>query len=433
MSKLENTCIVGLQWGDEGKGKIVDFLAEKYDYVVRYCGGANAGHSVQIDGQKEKFALHLIPCGLLRPGVISVVGNGVVIDPAVILHEVDGLRQRGVEVSPKNLKISYKAHLVMPWHPAEDAAREGNVGGGGQVIGTTRRGIGPTYAEKMHRSSAFRMADLLYPDELAVRMESIGKVRSRTLQEQYGQPALDIPKIVTQYHEYAKLLAPFVTDTTAELLEVLDQGKTMLFEGAHGFLLDIDHGTFPFVTSSSCSPLGVCAGAGVPPQAVEQYFGVIKAYSTRVGAGPFPTEQDNDLGNRIRERGHEYGTTTGRPRRCGWFDAVAARYAVRLGGINKLAVTLLDVLGGLDELCICTGYELDGKRLPLFHTDARVLNRVQPVYERLPGWKEDIGKARKFEELPKSCRAYVERLEQLCGAPVGMVSVGPARGSTILR
>ena len=428
-STRPSTCIVGLQWGDEGKGKIVDYLAGGFDYVVRYCGGANAGHSVHIEGHPEKFALHLLPCGLLREGVVSVVGNGVVADCSVLLAEMDALIARGVSVDPTRLRISEKAHLVMPWHRLEDASRESQPG----AIGTTRRGIGPAYADKAHRSTAFRMADLLFPAELADRIRHVHGLKVRQFGELAAGQLVPVEELVEQSAGFAARIGPFITDTSTELLDAMDAGRSLLFEGAHGFLLDIDHGTFPYVTSSSCSPLGACSGAGVPPRAIREYLGVLKSYCTRVGAGPFPTEQDNAVGAAIRERGREYGTTTGRPRRCGWFDAVAARYAVRVGGITQVALTLLDVLSGLEQVQIATGYRLGGEAIRSFPCDPRRLGAVEPEYETMAGWSEPIGEARRFEDLPAACRAYVDRLEALIGVPVSLISVSPQRSATIVR
>jgi len=424
-----NCCVVGLQWGDEGKGKIVDFLAEQAEVVVRYCGGANAGHTVRIG--KEKYATHLLPVGIFRPGVVNLIGNGVVIDPKVLLSEIDEFTARGIVITPQNLKISYKAHLVMPYHMAQDAASESAAGEGS--IGTTKRGIGPTYADKMHRTTAIRVADLAHEDRLKQKIEKIVTDRNKLLHALYGAPPLDWKEIFETYREYGRRLAPFVDDVGHLLLQYNRDGKHIVFEGAHAVLLDIDHGTFPYVTSSNCSALGLYTGAGAPPQSVKNFVGIMKAYSTRVGGGPFPTEQDNKIGEYIRERGNEYGTTTRRPRRCGWFDSMAVRYSVDLCGITAITLTLLDVLSGLDELKICTGYTIRGKKLDYFRADMDTLAEVEPVYETLPGWKEDISGIRKFEELPAACQAYVKRLEDLVGAPIKMVSVGAERSATLMR
>ncbi len=425
----ENTCVIGLQWGDEGKGKIVDFIAERADVVIRYCGGANAGHTVRIGG--EKYSTHLLPVGVLRPGKMNIIGNGVVLDPAVLFREIDGLAARGVAVTPANLRISYKTHLVMPHHMQEDASREQS--SEGTAIGTTRRGIGPSYADKMHRATAFRVADLVDETKLKHRIGQVVGEKNKVLRALYDLPPMDWKQVFELYRDFGRRIAPFVDDTTFLLLQYASEGKRMVFEGAHAVLLDVDHGTYPFVTSSNCSGLGVYTGAGVPPQMVQNFLGVIKAYSTRVGGGPFPTEQDNNIGNYIRDRGNEYGTTTGRPRRCGWFDAVAARYSVDLCGVNSLAITLLDVLSGLDRLNICTDYKYRGSRLPYFRADMDVLAEVEPVFETLPGWRGNISGCRNFGELPTEAQQYVKRIEQLLGTPINMVSVGPDRAAILMR
>jgi adenylosuccinate synthase len=424
-----NTCVVGLQWGDEGKGKIVDILTENAEVVVRYCGGANAGHTVRIG--KEKYATHLLPVGIFRAGVINLVGNGVVIDPAVLLREIDEFSARGVAISPETLKISYKAHLVMPYHMAEDAAREGAAGEKG--IGTTKRGIGPTYADKMQRATAIRVADLAYEDKLREKINRIVDERNKVLKVLYDAPPVNADETFETYRAYGHRMMPYVDDVGHLLQQYAKAGKGIVFEGAHAVLLDIDHGTYPYVTSSSCSALGLYTGSGAPPKTVQNFYGIMKAYSTRVGGGPFPTEQNNDIGNTIRERGNEYGTTTRRPRRCGWFDAMAVRYSVDLCGVTHIALTLLDVLSELDEIQICTGYTCRGQRLDYFRADMDTLAEVEPIYETLPGWKSDITAARKWEELPKAAQTYVTRLETLVGAPIKMVSVGAERSATIMR
>ena len=425
-----NAAVIGLQWGDEGKGKIVDYLAEDADVVVRYCGGANAGHTVRIGDQK--YSTHLLPVGVFRPGVMNVVGNGVVLEPQTLFDEIDALAARGVAVTPANLRVSYKAHVVMPWHKAEDAAREAAAGAAG--IGTTQRGIGPCYADKMHRSTAVRVADLVGdPEALRDRIGRIGADKNKVFAALYAAPAVDVADIAERFVALGRRLKPFVDDAGHLVIEAVRAGKRVVFEGAHAALLDVDHGTYPYVTSSNCSALGLFTGAGVPPTAVRNFVGIIKAYSTRVGGGPFPTELTDATGDRIRERGNEYGTTTRRPRRIGWFDAAAVRYAVELCGATALCVTLLDVLGGLDQIRLCTGYTLDGQPVASFRTDLQTLGAVEPVYETLGGWPEEIGSCRAYAELPPAARAYVERLEQLCGAPVAMVSVGPERSATLMR
>ena len=423
-----NCCVVGLQWGDEGKGKIVDVLTAAADVVVRYCGGANAGHSVWIDG--KKFATHLLPVGVFRPGVMNYIGNGVVVDPEVILREIDTLSAQGIPISPANLRVSYKAHVVMPYHKLADELRE--QASEGLAIGTTRRGIGPAYADKMTRSTAIRVADLGDEDRLRQKVVHVVEERNRILGTLYNAAHIDPRQVFETYRDHGRRLAPFVSDVGRRLLIDWQAGRRIVFEGAHAVLLDIDHGTYPYVTSSSCSALGLFTGAGVPPQSVRNYVGVLKAYCTRVGGGPFPTELHDEKATYIRERGREYGTTTGRPRRIGWFDAVAARYAADLCGCTALAICLLDVLSGLDRLRICTGYELGGSRLDYFRADMDTLADVRPVFEELAGWDQDISACRSYGQLPPPARAYVERIEELSGAPVRMVGVGPER-SQILR
>jgi adenylosuccinate synthase len=424
-----NTCVVGLQWGDEGKGKIVDLLTEHADVVVRYCGGANAGHTVKIGN--EKYATHLLPVGIFRPGVLNLIGNGVVLDPATLFREIDEFLGRGIPISPQNLKISYKTHLVMPYHMHEDAARESKAEGGG--IGTTRRGIGPAYSDKMQRATALRVADLQHEEKLRGRVEKVVSERNKVLKVLYDAPPLEWKEVFETYRDYGRRMAPFVDDVGKILIDANRAGKRIVFEGAHAVLLDVDHGTYPYVTSSNCSALGLYTGSGAPPQTVQNFIGIMKAYSTRVGGGPFPTEQDNNIGAYIRERGNEYGTTTRRPRRCGWFDAMAVRYSVDLCGITGIALMLLDVLTGLDHLRICTGYMVRGQRLDYFRADMDTLAEVEPVYETLPGWKQDISQCRRFDDLPQEARQYIKRLEQLAGAPIKMVSVGSERTATLVR
>ncbi len=424
-----NTCVFGLQWGDEGKGKIVDFITEHAEVVVRYCGGANAGHTVRIGG--EKYSTHLLPVGIFRPGVMNLIGNGVVLDPEALFKEIDAMTARGVAVSPANLRVSYKTHLVMPWHKQEDTARE--MSSEGAAIGTTRRGIGPTYADKMQRATAIRVADLQHEEKLKQRIGQIATERNKVLGVLYDAPPIDWRPVFEAYRDFGRRLEPFVDDVGHMLLNYAKAGKRIVFEGAHAALLDIDHGTFPYVTSSSCSSLGLFTGAGVPPQTVRNFVGIMKAYSTRVGGGPFPTEQDNATGNYIRERGNEYGTTTRRPRRCGWFDAVATRYSADLCGTTEIALTLLDVLSGLEHVRICTAYKHRGSTLNYFRADMDTLAEVEPVYETLPGWKAEIFQCRRYEDLPVEAKRYVERLEKLAGVRISMVSVGPERMQTLMR
>ena len=425
----ENTAVVGLQWGDEGKGKIVDVLTESADVVVRYCGGANAGHTVRI-GDK-KFATHLLPVGVFRKGVVNCVGNGVVLDPIVLFKEIDEVTAQGIAISPDNLKVSYKAHVVMPWHKLEDGARE--IAAADAAIGTTRRGIGPAYADKMHRSTAIRVADLIDADRLWAKIEQVGNERNKTFVGNTHTPLVDLKETFDTFNKLGQRLAPFVEDIGFYLLIAKKAGKKVVFEGAHAALLDVDHGTYPYVTSSNCSSLGIFTGSGVPPQYVSDIVGIVKSYSTRVGGGPFPTELHDDTAHYIRERGHEYGTTTGRPRRIGWFDAVAVRYAADLCGTTGFALTLLDVLSGLAEVRICVKYTLKGKPLDYFIADGVTLADVKCEYETLSGWKEEIGDCKTFDALPTNAKAYVARIETLLGVPATMISVGPERSQTLVR
>jgi adenylosuccinate synthase len=423
-----NICVVGLQWGDEGKGKIVDILAEKSDIVVRYGGGSNAGHTVVIGD--SRFALHLLPSGAVRQGVMCVIANAVVVDPEVLIGEIDGLAQRGIHLEGR-LLISENAHVVLDYHKREDQLREESLGAG--KIGTTNRGIGPCYADKVGRSYAIRMGDFRDLAVLQEKLQTILAYKNKLFGALYGAAPTDSDALAAKCKVYAQRLGPCITDTTEFLHASIDQGKSILFEGAQGSLLDLDHGTFPYVTSSNCSSLGLPAGCGVPARAVDKYIGVIKAYTTRVGAGPFPTEQDNEIGNHIREAGHEYGTTTGRPRRCGWFDAVAASYSAKIGAIDSLAMLHLDTLRGLKELCICKAYDMDGKQTTFFPANIARLAKAKPVYETLQGWDEDITSATRLDQLPKAARRYLQRIEQLIGKPMEMIGVGPQRSQTIIR
>ncbi len=427
---MPGTCVIGLQWGDEAKGKLVDLLCPEFDIVVRFLGGANAGHTVVVGDQTYK--LHHVPSGILNPGVMNVVTPGVVINPATILKEFDALLARNIEVGA-NLMLSDRAHIVCPWHIAEDQVMNGQPVQG-ESIGTTLRGIGPCYRDKVGRSHAIRLGDL-YSSDFRERIESIVDVKRRILFGLSGQDGgdfgLDPAKIHDEYLGYAERLKKHVSDTTAYLLDAVDEGKRLLFEGAQGALLDIDHGTFPFVTSSNSSGVGVASGSGVPARSIDRMIGVAKAYTTRVGGGPFPTEQDNATGQRIRELGNEYGTTTGRPRRCGWFDAVAVRYTARLSGIDCLALMMMDVLSQLPEIKICTAYELDGETINRFPSQVRDLRRVKPVYETWPGWEQDVTKVKKLADFPAGARRYLDRISELVGKPIDVVSVGPDREQTI--
>ncbi len=429
-ASLGNTSVTGLQWGDEGKGKIVDLLTEHFDIVVRHAGGANAGHTVRIGD--EKFALHLLPSGILRPGVLNIVGPGVVVDLEILCKECDALRARGVAVGT-NLRISSRAHLVMPYHKLQDRLEEERLGAD-RRIGTTAKGIGPCNADKMLRTSAFRVADLFRPAEFRERLARVVDDRNRTFQALYGTTeTLDAAVIAADALALADRVAPHVADTTHLVHDALAAGRRILFEGAQGSLLDLNHGTFPFVTSATCVSGGVAGSVGIPPAAIRSHVGVVKAYATRVGSGPFPTELRDAVGDRIRERGHEYGTTTGRPRRCGWFDAVSARYSVAISGITELAVMHLDTLGTFPEVKICTGYRHAGEALAVFPPDAHVLEKVEPVFETLPGWHEDLAGVTSFSGLPANARRYIERLEALLKAPITLISIGAERSATIHR
>lgn len=424
-----STAVVGLQWGDEGKGKVVDLLAADHDAVVRFNGGANAGHSVVVKG--ERFALHLIPSGILHPGKLAVIGNGVVVDPEKLLEELDTLGAKGVDTT--GLRVSSRAHLVMPYHKAEDAIREEMLASGGAPIGTTRRGIGPSYADKIQRGEAIRAGDLLRPDLLRAKVEHACEFKTRVLRALSSDtPAFDARSILEKMSRAGARLGPAIVDTTELLHRLMDEGKRLLFEGANALLLDVDHGTYPFVTSSSTGSAGIGVGAGVPLTRVGSIIGVMKAYCSRVGAGPMPTELLDETGNTIRTRGREFGTTTGRPRRIGWLDLVAVRYAARVNGITSIAVTLLDVLSGFENLSVCTAYEVDGERTRVFPPDGHDLSRVKPVLTTLPGFAGDLSSARTLSDLPRQARAYLEFVAEYVGVPISFVSVGPDRAQSIV-
>ena len=438
------SAVVGMQWGDEGKGKIVDLIAPQHDAVARYNGGANAGHSVVVKG--ERFSLHLIPSGILYPSKLAIIGNGVVLDPDKLQQEIDGLRSRGVDTS--GLIVSSRAHVVMPYHKAEDAAREDSLkkerlsrdGEQSSVvseIGTTRRGIGPAYAEKVQRSGAVRVCDLLDPETLREKISIAIATKRASLVDQPGVAAtLDVAGVTDWALHAGENLRPMVQDTAYLLNNLVRAGKNVLFESANGTLLDVDHGTYPFVTGSSCSVGGIGPGTGVPVQRVGRVTGVMKAYSTRVGAGPMPTEltgdgEDGKIGDRIRTRGREFGTTTGRPRRVGWLDLVAVKYSAMINGTTGLALTMLDVLAGFDTVRVCTKYEFAGKQTDRFLPDSASLSAARPIYTDFPGFSEDVSAARSRGELPPRARAYIEFIEQTVGVPVDIVSVGPDRAQTI--
>ncbi len=419
--------LIGAQWGDEGKGKVTDLLGERVDYVVRYQGGNNAGHTV-ITPDGQKYALHLLPSGVLTPGCVPVIGNGVVVDPKVLLTELDGLAERGVDAS--KLIISADAHLIMPHHRALDRVVERYLGSA--RIGTTGRGIGPAYGDKVARTG-IRVQDLLDPGIFRKKLELVLREKNQILVKVYNRKGIDTDAVVEEYLAYAERLRPYIADTRLVLGQALDAGKTVLLEGAQATLLDVDHGTYPFVTSSNPTAGGACVGAGIPPTRISQVIGVIKAYTTRVGAGPFPTELFDENGAHLSKVGAEFGTTTGRARRCGWFDAVVARYAVRVNGITDLVVTKLDVLSGLEKVPICVAYEVDGERVDEMPMTQTAFHHAKPIYEELPGWWEDITKCRAEAELPENARRYIQRIEELSGTKVSAVGVGPGREENVVR
>ncbi|MCE9666818.1 adenylosuccinate synthase [Myxococcus stipitatus] len=429
---MPNVVVIGAQWGDEGKGKVVDLLTEHAQVVVRFQGGNNAGHTLVVGGQKT--VLHLIPSGILHPGKTCVIGNGVVVDPAVLVGEIDALRTRGFLKEDTQLLISDNAHVIFPWHKLLDSFREKARGGG--AIGTTGRGIGPCYEDKVARRG-IRMRDLLTPDRLRKRIEERLPKALEELKELSNQagapvPQLEVPQILAEFSALGERLKPYVHDASLFLSEQVRRGARILFEGAQGTLLDVDHGTYPFVTSSNCVAGNAAVGSGLGPTAIDKVMGISKAYTTRVGGGPFPTELNDATGDQLRKIGDEFGATTGRPRRCGWLDGVVLRYAVRVNGLWGLALTKLDVLSGLKSLQLCNAYELDGERITELPGDYEDLARVKPLYETLPGWDEKLAGVRSFEELPENAKRYVRRVEEISGVPVVCVSVGADRGETVL-
>ncbi len=415
--------LIGTQWGDEGKGKITDFLAKRADCVVRYQGGSNAGHTVEV--QDEKFMLHLVPSGILYPQTICVVGNGVALDMGNLIKELDGLQQRGVDTS--NLRISLRAPLVMPYHKKIDELEDRSNG-----IGTTKRGIGPTYADKINRTG-FRISDLVMePEFFETRFKAQVEQKNRLITEIYGEEGFDYRILMDELLSQVEILKPYLADTSYLVYNQIKEGKKVLFEGAQGTLLDIDHGTYPYVTSSHPISGGACVGAGIGPTCINKVLGIAKAYTTRVGEGPFPTELNDEVGEKLRQRGCEFGTTTGRPRRCGWLDAVILRYATRVNGMTDLAVTKLDVLDEFPVLKICVGYRYEGKILTEFPENIGVLAKCEPQYIEMPGWQKDLSDVTEWSDLPVEARNYIAKIEELSGVKQSIVAVGPRRSQTIV-
>jgi adenylosuccinate synthase len=423
---MPGVVIVGGQWGDEGKGRATDALGSRVDYVVKFNGGNNAGHTVVIGDQK--FALHLLPSGILTPGCTPVIGNGVVVDIGVLFHELDGLLERGVD--PSKLLISNAAHVIAPYARTLDQVTESFLGS--RKIGTTGRGIGPAYADKINRLG-IRMGDLFDEAVLRDKIEGALVVKNHLLVKVYNRRAITVNEVADELLSYRERLAPMVADTALVLNNAIDAGKTVLFEGGQATMLDVDHGTYPFVTSSNATAGGACTGSGVGPTKIDSVIGVSKAYITRVGEGPFPTELNDEDGEKLRAVGHEYGTTTGRPRRCGWYDAVVARYAARVNGLTDIVLTKLDVLSGWEKIPVCVAYDVGGKRFDELPQDQADLAAAKPIYEYLDGWKEDISGAREFADLPKTAQAYVLAIEGMSGARISVVGVGPERDELIVR
>lgn len=420
---MSTVVVVGTQWGDEGKGKITDFLAESAEVVARYQGGNNAGHTILI--QDKKYKLHLIPSGIFYQDKFCVIGNGMVIYPAALLEEIQYIHDNGF--STKNLKISDRAHVIMPYHLLLDGLEEERKGD--NKIGTTRKGIGPCYMDKAARNG-IRIADLMDAAEFEEKLRRMVAEKNTLIEQVYGSKGLNADAILAEYLEYAEQIRPYVTDTSVVLNDAIDGGRRVLFEGAQGVMLDIDQGTYPYVTSSNPTAGGVCIGSGVGPSKIQQVIGVAKAYTTRVGDGPFPTEQNNEVGDWIREKGNEYGTTTGRPRRVGWFDSVVVRHARRVSGITGLSLNSLDVLSGLETVKICTAYKYRGEIIEHYPASLKFLSECEAVYEELPGWNEDLSAVRSLDDLPETARHYVERVSQLTGIPISIFSVGRNREQT---
>jgi len=424
---MSGLVVIGAQWGDEGKGKITDFLAEGADVVVRYQGGNNAGHTVEV--LDKKYKLHLIPSGILYDTKLCVIGNGVVIDPKAFFDELTYLEKEGVKVSPDKLIVSDRAHVIMPYHKLIDRLSEKMRGN--KDIGTTGKGIGPCYTDK-HERTGIRVCDLLNKNTLKEKLEVNIIAKNRIIKEVYGGEELNVEEIYKEYVEYGEKLRPFVKDTSVVLYDAIKLGKKVLFEGAQGTLLDIDYGTYPYVTSSHPISGGVCVGAGIGPTMITNAIGVCKAYTTRVGKGPFPTELFDEMGDYIREKGFEYGTTTGRARRCGWLDLVILKYAVRISGLTSLAITKLDTLAGIERIKVCVGYELDGRIIDYFPASLEDLERCKPVYMEFEGWDNSVEKAKTFDELHQNAKKYLKFIEEYTGTRVSIVSVGPNRSQTIV-
>ncbi|MBM6862317.1 adenylosuccinate synthase [Ligilactobacillus aviarius] len=421
---MSSIVIMGSQWGDEGKGKMTDWLAQKADMIVRYQGGNNAGHTIAFNGKTYK--LQLIPSGIFEPQKINVIGNGVVVNPKALLGELQMLKDAGV--TPSNLKISSRAHLILPYHIQLDIAQEKQRGD--RKVGTTHNGIGPAYMDKAARIG-IRMCDLLEKDTFAAKLKENLAQKNALFEKIYDEEPFDFDSLFNEYYEYGQQLKDYVTDTSVLVNEAISAGKNVLFEGAQGIMLDLDHGTYPYVTSSNPVVGGALAGAGVGPQSLTKMVGVCKAYSTRVGEGPFPTELTNETGDWIREKAHEYGTVTGRPRRIGWFDAVAMRHAKRVSGMNCLSLNLLDIFTGLKKVKICTAYMLDGKQIDYYPASLKELERCEPVYEKFDGWTEDISTVTEYDQLPANAKKYLKRIEELTGLQLMTISVGPSREQTI--
>jgi adenylosuccinate synthase len=424
---MANVAIIGAQWGDEGKGKVVDLFTDETDIVVRFQGGNNAGHTLVVDGRKT--VLHLVPSGALHPDKLCVIGNGVVVDPEILIQEIEALKTQGHLTSDEQLRISEQAHVIMPYHKLIDQARERLRGEG--MIGTTGRGIGPAYEDKVARVG-IRFVDLLEEDTFREKLERNIQEKNFYLKAILKEKALDFDKIHDSYGNFREKLRGYVTNTGLLLDQQIRAGKRVLFEGAQGTLLDVDHGTYPYVTSSSTITGGACSGSGVGPQHIQQVIGISKAYTTRVGSGPFPTELDGPHGETLRREGAEFGATTGRSRRCGWFDAVGVRHAVRMNGMTGVALTKLDVLTGFKKIPICTAYLYEGKSITEFPASSKVMQNARPVYEEMDGWSEALGNVREFSDLPKSAQKYVRRIEKIIGTEIILVSVGPGREQTIL-